>query len=53
MIKRPSLCVALLCAKVMERIFHVTKTNVDSYEKISQASLEREGHQYNAARSFL
>jgi len=53
MIKRPSLCVALLCENIMERIFNVAETNVNSYKKISQASVEFEYRWYNADGSFL
>lgn len=42
----------LLCENIMERIFNVAETNVNSY-KISQASIEFKDDQHNADGSFL
>ena len=53
MMKRPGLCFALLRENIMERIFNVAETNVNSYKKISQASIEFEDHRHNADGSFM
>lgn len=37
----------------MEKNFNMAETNVDSYKKISWASIEFKGHQYNVDNSLF